>query len=410
MKVCIICFDYKKASIRLQPWRYINEISKGMASKEIDVEIITDGYPALPKTEVIDGITVHRLRRLTSLPFRKNDDLIKLINKSCPDIILWTMGPTSFYFLPSIKRINIPILCLWMVSKYSLRHIMRLGFGEIRRNFQSIYFHGINSIIPSGFVRHILSNSKIFKVIVLNQNNRNSLQKCGVPPNNISVVPPGIGEFDLKAPNQNDVGNLKKRLKIKENDFIVMYIGSPLSLRGVDTLINGVSIASKDIPSLKLIILSRRRKNELVKDERYAIQLSTDRNIDERIQVISAFLSKDEIKGYIGISDVVALPFKLVQSDTPISILEVMALGKPVMSTKLDGIPELLNDNRGILIEPNDPQDLASALISLSSNDDLRSDIGERAKKFMLTYPSWDQTTENIINIINEVINNNPNK
>jgi glycosyltransferase involved in cell wall biosynthesis len=224
------------------------------------------------------------------------------------------------------------------------------------------------------------------------------------------VVPPGIGEFDLKPPDHNDVGNLKNRLKIKQNDFIVLYIGSPLSLRGVDTLINGVSIASKDIPSLKLIILSRRRKNELLKDEIYLKQLSTDRNIDERIQVISAFLSKEEIKAYIGISDVVALPFKLVQSDTPISILEVMALGKPVMSTKLDGIPELLKDNRGILIEPNDPQDLASALISFSLNDELRIDIGEKAKNFMLTYPSWDQTTENIINIINEVIDNNPNK
>ena len=98
------------------------------------------------------------------------------------------------------------------------------------------------------------------------------------------------------------------------------------------------------------------------------------------------------------------LPFKLVQSDTPIAILEVMALGKPLISTKLDGIPELLNDGRGVLIDPNDPRELADALINLYPNLRLRNDIGERAKEFMLKYPTWDQTTQDIIIIINEIL------
>jgi glycosyltransferase involved in cell wall biosynthesis len=85
-----------------------------------------------------------------------------------------------------------------------------------------------------------------------------------------------------------------------------------------------------------------------------------------------------------------------------------MALGKPVISTKLDGIPELLNDNRGILIEPNNPRDLASALLSLYTNDRLKNDIRERARNYMMTYPTWNQATQNIVDIMNEIIDNNP--
>jgi glycosyltransferase involved in cell wall biosynthesis len=381
-----------------------------MTSRNIDVDIITDGYPVMPKEEKLKGITIHRLKRLSSLPLVKNEELIKLIDKTSPDIILWTMGPTSYYFLASIKRLTTPVICLWMGTTYSLKSIIRLGPSEITRNFHSIYRHAINSIIPPNIVRSILSNSNIVKVIVLNEHNKEDLQNCGIPSDRISVVPPGITESDLQSPNDGDVMNLRNSMKLEKNDFIVLYIGSPLSLRGVDTLINGVSIVSKDIPSLKLIILSRQRKNELIKEERYVEQLCLNKNIQDRTKVISAFLSRKDIKNFIGISDVVVLPFKLVQSDTPISILEVMALGKPVISTKLDGIPDLLNDNRGILIEPNNPQDLASALSSLYSNDRFRNDIGERAGNYMLTYPTWNQATQNIVNIMNEIIDYNPNR
>jgi glycosyltransferase involved in cell wall biosynthesis len=237
-------------------------------------------------------------------------------------------------------------------------------------------------------------------VIVSNENNRENLKNCSIPSHQISVVPPGITDFDLISPDDGDVMNLRDSMKLDKDNFIVLYIGSPLSLRGVDTLINGVSIVSKDIPSLKLVLLSRRRKNELLKEERYIKQLCVDKNIYNRTEVISAFLSREEVKNYIGMSDVVVLPFKLVQSDSPISILEAMALGKPIISTKLDGIPELLGKGKGIIINPNNPQELADALSSLYSNPPMRKDIGERAKAYMVKHPTWEETAQEIVNII----------
>jgi glycosyltransferase involved in cell wall biosynthesis len=376
-----------------------------MTLKNIDVQIITDGYPNLPLEEEMDGISIHRLRRLTTFPFFENSELVTVIKEISPDMILWTIGPTSFYFLKSMKRINAPVIGLWLGTTYSLQEIMNLGFSEITRNFRSIYNPTINTLIPSVLIKYSLNNSIIKKVIVLSENSKEKIIRFNITSRKILVVPPGISDFDLKVPNIIDVNMIKESLNIYKDDFVVLYLGSPLSLRGVDTLINGISIVIKDIPSLKLIILSRRRTNELSKEENYVKSLCIKNKIYNNTKVISSFLPRKEIKKYIDLSDVVVLPFKLVQSDTPMAILEVMALGKPLISTKLDGIPELLKDGRGILINPNDSKNLANALFMLYSNPSLKHNMGAKAKEHILSHPSWNQTTEMIVTIINENLN-----
>lgn len=405
MKLNIICFDFKESNIRLQPWRYIYEISTRMNSMDIDVEIISDGYPTLPRKDDIDGITIHRLNHLRSLPFFKNNEIIKLIDKESPNVVLCLIGPTSFYFPTTLKDINKPIIGLWLGTNYSLRQIMDLGSNELIRNFNSLYIHIISALIPSFLIKYVLKLHNLKRIIVLNKNNKSKILDYGISANMISIIPPGIADYNLKLPDMHEIEELRKKIQLDENSFVVLYLGSLLSLRGSDTLINAISIVSKKIPSLKLIILSRRRLDHLVKEENYIKDLCIKKKINDRVEIISGFLDRNDIKKYIILSDLVALPFKLVQSDNPISILEVMALGKPVISTKMDGIPEMLEEDRGLLVNPNDSQDLANAILTLYLNPHLRNRMGERARNYMLKYPTWDHITKNIVTIVNELGN-----
>lgn len=62
----------------------------------------------------------------------------------------------------------------------------------------------------------------------------------------------------------------------------------------------------------------------------------------------------------------------------PVSILEAMALGLPVVASKVGGIPELVEDGiTGILIEPNHPEEFAAAIIQLLSNSEKAKRMGE---------------------------------
>ena len=61
--------------------------------------------------------------------------------------------------------------------------------------------------------------------------------------------------------------------------------------------------------------------------------------------------------------------------------MEAMSLAKPVVATRVGGIPDLVDDGvTGILIEPADSEALAGALIALLKDDALRLAMGKAAK------------------------------
>jgi len=63
----------------------------------------------------------------------------------------------------------------------------------------------------------------------------------------------------------------------------------------------------------------------------------------------------------------------------PVALMEAMAMGLPVISTNISGIPELIKDGAGILVEPEDPEQLASAILKVYNLND--RDLKEMAMK-----------------------------
>jgi glycosyltransferase involved in cell wall biosynthesis len=66
----------------------------------------------------------------------------------------------------------------------------------------------------------------------------------------------------------------------------------------------------------------------------------------------------------------------------PLVLMEAMAAGLPVVSTKLSGIPELIaSGTTGMLVAPEDPVELAAALASLANNPAVRRTLGAAARE-----------------------------
>lgn len=66
---------------------------------------------------------------------------------------------------------------------------------------------------------------------------------------------------------------------------------------------------------------------------------------------------------------------------TPNSIVEAMANGKPIIASAVGGIPDMIDDDSGILVPPGDARALAKAMIVLAKNPELRRQMGEAALK-----------------------------
>src|SRR6185503_21216305 len=77
--------------------------------------------------------------------------------------------------------------------------------------------------------------------------------------------------------------------------------------------------------------------------------------------------------------DVFVLPS--LAEGTPISIIEAMAHGVPVIATDVGGIPDILDANCGVLVPPGDPAALADAMLLLIHDAELRKSMGEAGKR-----------------------------
>ena len=84
------------------------------------------------------------------------------------------------------------------------------------------------------------------------------------------------------------------------------------------------------------------------------------------------------MQDYLFSSDVFVLPS--TYEGLPLTLLEAMAAGLPIIATAVGGAPDIVNDN-GILIQPGKKEELISAMIKLSEDSDLRNKMGEIAKK-----------------------------
>jgi glycosyltransferase involved in cell wall biosynthesis len=395
MKVCIVCYGFREDNIRLQPWRYISEIAGGLIRNNIGVMIITDGNP---EKESINGIPIIYFQKLRSLPFVPNWKLLSLIRAEKPDVVLWSVGPIDYLYLSTFKRTGVPLIGLFTGPLYSLSDITRLGMKEMAANFGMLSVTLVYASLPSFFVRGLANSPYFKKVFVMSKKNRHVLESIGVQKNKIVHVPAGIDKYDLIKPD--DCDSIINKYKLNESSFNVLYFGSPASIRGIDSLIRAVSMVVKEYPHVRLLILSRRRGDNLSNEEMFIRNLIRELGIDDNVQIISGFLDKEEVKKFIVFCDVVALPFKVVPSDMPTSILESMTMGKAVISTNVDGIPELLEDGRGLIVEPNSDEEMVQMITSCITDHGLLLSMGETSAAYMQTYPGWDEITKTVIDEI----------
>ena len=173
--------------------------------------------------------------------------------------------------------------------------------------------------------------------------------------------------------NPNISGDyIRKRLNL-EGRFIVLFVGRLAWNKGLPDLIKAVAIAKNKISNITLLICGRGRLLNEIKKE--VNQLG----IEDSVRLIG-FVDTCELPAYYASSDVVCFPsifepFGLVP-------VEAMSMSRPVIATKVGGIPEaVLDGENGILVPPRSPSKLAEALLNLALNPSLRYEMGRKGRE-----------------------------
>jgi glycosyltransferase involved in cell wall biosynthesis len=80
----------------------------------------------------------------------------------------------------------------------------------------------------------------------------------------------------------------------------------------------------------------------------------------------------------------------------PLAVLEAMAVGLPVVGTRVDGVPEQLGVGAGLIVEPEDADAIAAAVLRLAESPDLRASLGAAARRRVERRYTLEQQAEGL--------------
>jgi glycosyltransferase involved in cell wall biosynthesis len=176
-------------------------------------------------------------------------------------------------------------------------------------------------------------------------------------------------------------------------DPTVLFVGGLEPRKGLEYLLHAMEYVLQEVPDAKLIAVAKtgfRGTDEWPWFETLSNRLGIKDSMDFRESV-----SQKTLLDFYSRANVVVLPSKT--EGWGLSLMEAMALQKPVVASRAGGIPELVRHGvDGLLVRPGDVRGLADAIVKLLKDRRLSARMGRagsaRVKEF-----SWDDTADVVL-------------
>lgn len=192
----------------------------------------------------------------------------------------------------------------------------------------------------------------------------------------VTVVPNGVDceRFSPKV----DATDLRHRLRTS-GKIVLLFVGALTKwhrYKGLDVLLRSLRIAVEDAPDLALVVVG---DGDLRDDySRIAQRLDLERNV-----IFAGDVPDDVLPQYYALADVLMLPSMDMSEGFGLTILEANATGKPVIASRVGGIPSVIQDGyNGLLVPPNDPEALARAILSMRNEAAKAIRMGRHGRLF----------------------------
>ncbi|MAZ47811.1 MAG: hypothetical protein CME65_04570 [Halobacteriovoraceae bacterium] len=234
-----------------------------------------------------------------------------------------------------------------------------------------------------GLMHEKILRAQKFKRLVCNSEmmKEDLMRRFNIPPDKVVVIHP---EFNLEKFNL--LGGEKKRIeqrskwKVQEEDVLVGLITSGnFKKRNVDLLID----VAVEIPNAKFVVAGKN------KDSNFFTKVE-DLNINERFLFAPSI---PDVENYYHAIDIFVLPAHIEEFGR--SVLEAMALSKPVIVGSYVGASELLKGkSREYILQKLTVEEFKSKLLDLIRNEDLRKKLGQENFKQAQYYSHTSQNAK----------------
>lgn len=344
----------------------------------------------------IDMNTGSKFEALNVIYSKKNKALMeKALEEFKPDIVHINnfQRQLSASIIDAVKEKNIPLI----MTAHDLNPIcpasIMLYNGEV---CEDCITKGYTSCIKKKCIKNSMLKSvlgyiekkyydlhkifcKVDCIISPSEFNKNQLLKGKLKCNDITVIHNFVNETEKTDYTLGDCA---------------FYFGRLSKEKGILNLIEAIN----NIPGARLIIAGDGPERENIQ------AYIKEHKLENRITLLG-YLNQNDIRENIRKCRFVTVP-SIWYENCPYSILETMEIGKPIIGSKIGGIPELIQDGiNGFTYEHNDVTKLTNILVKLFGNDETVKQFSKNSKQIFIQNYSAEAYYNKLMTVYNKYIN-----
>jgi glycosyltransferase involved in cell wall biosynthesis len=210
-----------------------------------------------------------------------------------------------------------------------------------------------------------------------------------IPPSRVLFLPNGIPLTE--APSGRDV---RGELGIPPDAPLVGAVGVLRRQKAFDVLLRAAAVLTLELPALKVLVVGdgpeRHRLEALVRElglEKTVVLTGFRSDVPDMLRAVDVAVSSSDFEG------------------SPLAVMEYMDAAKPIVATRVGGIPDLIEDGvHGLLVEPRDPEGLAKAVVRLLGDRGAAAHMGERARDRRRSEFDIEVTVERLQSLYEDII------
>ena len=285
--------------------------------------------------------------------------LIAQLKRLKPDAIhvQWAPLPVvDLLFLPTLRKIAPLVFTVHDSSPFNNNpsaKLQRLGAFRIMRAFD--------------------------RLIVHTEKARQDIMARGVPAAHITRIAHGVIGGDPKISAPPPSRDLHKQMEI-------LLFGKLKHYKGADLLIQALAqLSPEERQKCRLRVVG---KAEM--DTQPLFELAETLGVAAAVTWDLRFVSDAEMADIFAAADVMAMPYR--QIDASGVLMVALGMGRPILASRIGLFSELLeHGTHGLLVTPENVDELAQAIRELLNNPDQRLKMAENVKALGAAIPSWDE-------------------
>ncbi len=362
-------------------------------------------------------VTVIALRRSGKTAFRQSQDGISILRVQVPDLYRLRKLPVigrQYKILQAL--IHSAIVCRTLGRVHRQESVTVAEFADV--NAEAFFWNTQLSRIlivrchapMFHLARYYFPSELPYEVHWLGQAEKRTIKRanlitapsqamarivgddCGVPHTQIRVIPNAVERVNHpRKPHQLDT------------PVTILFLGRLERLKGIEVLASAIPRVFAKLDHVQFSIVGPSRPTPSGKPYSEYLKETLGQYIQRGYVQLIGFMSHEDIASLYDTTQISVVP-SLYESFS-FTVAQAMMRGIPVIASRVGGIPETLDHGRcGVLVEPNDPQALADAIIDLAQDATKREQLGQAAREHALTHYSSDVVAKRILQVYEDAL------